>query len=1199
MTMLLSRDVFNQIINDSEQKKHEGQMSVTHGFVPHQPVPTSMPPGYEVLDELAGQLPELLKTYQERKVIEEKLKNVILDMTNPEKLPDEYLARASIILDSLAHAYYFNQRECPINKRATDDPLPEYILKPWKQVTDRIGRPEAIRTNFDNFMCNWVKTNPAVAVPETLDDVQLLVPAFNNSEEKVFDLTIMLMELKFAPAIPLIMDALEAMHRKDDELLIQKLNQIKTVIEQVTKTFGGIEVNPHHRHFVDPVIWTKTVARFDGPIRLDAAGNEIPGVSGSSSPLFHVMDYFLEREKYDTELGRQIKSKQRWMPKQHVDFLDAIASDMNKNSLKNYVNQSSNSLLKNTYQSLTDTYVGKHGLLENHRLKVFGFMELNFKAGRKKTNGGHSGDGHRESAPHMGLNNDFIDANKERLLNKPATCPFARKLATTEVAANVSEIILDISHSGIQFQPGDRCALLPENSNEIITEFLITLNATGNEFIQLTTEWQQYLLTHYQITAECLSLKELLKYAQLTSLDGQAKKNLFEKTKSNKLFKFFHTPAAQKEKQDLAEILMASNFVADIAYTPEKQNFIGNLLQPLQPRLYSISPVYDEAGLDKYRIRLTVGKHTYQSGEKISYGVASHFLASAPNGKKVHIQKVPAPGFMLPKNNQQPVLMFAAGTGIAPFMGFIQERIASNAPGKNYLFISVAEAEKLVYRAELAEFIRQGKLTLLVVCSREAKEIFFNEANQHLEVRDKTDKNEKHIDDLIKRNQSLVTDLITKEYGHVYICGQNGFADTVKKAILNGLSDYQKDETFIYELEADKQYHRDIFTPNTAQQRKTMTLSEIITASQNKLITIINGKVYDLERFSHVHPGGIKILNVNAGIDSTEDYNAIGHHLDPQIESQLVGLYIADVVYPELTPENRSLFKTWLEAVYDITEMKNSLKNNTTFTNTPASTFLMDDVYESLINGSIHHALNRVFPQLYQQLKGSLYGFTLGVDSHLGDAIQNLSKTAKQKTIAVIKKLPEQKIVTQTQATIDFHQQLVSLTHKFLTDLQDKMIEGIKEFENNQNDFSRERLLAIFNTATKLVNDYFIAVKTSGDIYIDSLCQQFEASDKTKPVANQQKNNAGSSVRLFKDITNTVNSTLSGATLFKRQSAAVPVKPMSQIVLTELKMQEKEIQKAQKQNRNSSAAFFHHQLNSSRHENNSSNQKKYFKNNFR
>jgi sulfite reductase (NADPH) flavoprotein alpha-component len=116
---------------------------------------------------------------------------------------------------------------------------------------------------------------------------------------------------------------------------------------------------------------------------------------------------------------------------------------------------------------------------------------------------------------------------------------------------------------------------------------------------------------------------------------------------------------------------------------PDPEAFV-EALDPLQPRLFSIaSSLKSNPG----RVALTVDTVRYRIAKRTRLGVASTFLAErlAPGaGVKVYVQC--AQHFGLPDDPATPVIMIGPGTGVAPFRAFLHERMATKAPGRNWLF---------------------------------------------------------------------------------------------------------------------------------------------------------------------------------------------------------------------------------------------------------------------------------------------------------------------------------------------------------------------------------------------------------------------------------------------------------------------------------------------------------------------------------
>jgi sulfite reductase (NADPH) flavoprotein alpha-component len=117
------------------------------------------------------------------------------------------------------------------------------------------------------------------------------------------------------------------------------------------------------------------------------------------------------------------------------------------------------------------------------------------------------------------------------------------------------------------------------------------------------------------------------------------------------------------------------------------------------------------------RVSLTVDTVRYRIAGRPRAGVASTYLADriAPGEQlPVYVQK--AHGFALPEDTTKPIVMVGPGTGIAPFRAFLQEREASGAPGRNWLFFGHQRSRcDFFYKDELQAMQDRGKLDRLTL----------------------------------------------------------------------------------------------------------------------------------------------------------------------------------------------------------------------------------------------------------------------------------------------------------------------------------------------------------------------------------------------------------------------------------------------------------------------------------------------------
>jgi sulfite reductase (NADPH) flavoprotein alpha-component len=164
-------------------------------------------------------------------------------------------------------------------------------------------------------------------------------------------------------------------------------------------------------------------------------------------------------------------------------------------------------------------------------------------------------------------------------------------------------------------------------------------------------------------------------------------------------------PGAGPDDADLLDLLEAFP-----SSRPPLSELIS-ALDPLQPRLYSIA---SSAKVSPGEIHLTVAPVRYHIRARPRSGVASTYLCdrTAP-GETVSVFVRPAESFRLPAPDRA-LIMIGPGTGIAPFRAFLQERRATGATGRNWLFFgNPHRATDFLYQEELDGYLRDGLLTRL------------------------------------------------------------------------------------------------------------------------------------------------------------------------------------------------------------------------------------------------------------------------------------------------------------------------------------------------------------------------------------------------------------------------------------------------------------------------------------------------------
>ena len=251
--------------------------------------------------------------------------------------------------------------------------------------------------------------------------------------------------------------------------------------------------------------------------------------------------------------------------------------------------------------------------------------------------------------------------------------PYASKLLLNRLMTKGSDketrhFELSLQDSGLDYLPGDSLGVLPTNCEEVVGDLLTTVGLSGEETVE--------------IGVESLVLKDaLMNRLACTVLSKIQIKKFNEIAQSEKLADLLQIA----NKQDLVDYMWGRELIDLFLEFPQAeisaQDFVG-LLRPMPPRLYSIA---SSLSAHAEEVHLTVAVVRYEGHERKRKGVCSSYLAERV-GSTIPCYLHPNKNFKLPDDPSTPIIMVGPGTGIAPFRAFIEERQATGATGKNWLF---------------------------------------------------------------------------------------------------------------------------------------------------------------------------------------------------------------------------------------------------------------------------------------------------------------------------------------------------------------------------------------------------------------------------------------------------------------------------------------------------------------------------------
>jgi sulfite reductase (NADPH) flavoprotein alpha-component len=359
-----------------------------------------------------------------------------------------------------------------------------------------------------------------------------------------------------------------------------------------------------------------------------------------------------------------------------------------------------------------------------------------------------------------------------------------RDLTHSESSKTTLHLAFSIKDTGIIYEAGDACGVLPQNDLNLVAEILQTLKFNGNEQVICgktgTTTLHDALTHHLQITrlnrkivkefvtlGNCTALLDLLAPAQQVHLD----KYVYDRGLIDLLIEY---PGVV---QDPAELVA--------------------MLPKLAPRLYSIS---SSPAAHAGEIHTTVAVVRYNAHNRERGGVCSTLFAdraSVSDRLPIYIQ--PNKRFRLPQNSDAPIIMIGPGTGVAPFRGFLHERRALGASGRNWLFFGGRSAtDDYLYREELEAMRKDGHLTRL--------DTAFSRDQEH----------KIYVQDRMMEQAPLFWSWL-QEGASVYVCGDaSRMARDVHATLLaivakQGEMPMEAAEEYVHTLKEEHRYHRDVY----------------------------------------------------------------------------------------------------------------------------------------------------------------------------------------------------------------------------------------------------------------------------------------------------------------------------------------------------------------------------------------------------
>ncbi|MSU48572.1 MAG: sulfite reductase subunit alpha [Opitutus sp.] len=384
---------------------------------------------------------------------------------------------------------------------------------------------------------------------------------------------------------------------------------------------------------------------------------------------------------------------------------------------------------------------------------------------------------------------DAVAFSKDRPF--PAKLRENRLLNRSGSTKETRHFVVDLQGSGLRYKAGDSLGVFGSNRREEVDEILQRLTVTGTEPVSpvplklaAPISLREALTDRLALAKPTRKIIETLA-AKATNPDEQVRlAGLLSAT----------------SKEALVEFLEDREFVDLLAEFPSArltpQEFVDHL-RKLNPRLYSIA---SSGRVFPSEVHLTVAVVRYESNHRQRVGVCSSFLADrAQLGATSVPVFVSDSHFGPPESGEKDCIMIGPGTGVAPFRAFMQDRVASGATGRNWLFFGDQKrSADFLYEEEWQQYLAARKLTRLDTA-------FSRDQAGKIYVQDRMRENAAELWAWLERG------------AHFYVCGDaKRMAKDVDLALHEiiakggGMSGEQA-IAYVKQLKKDERYQRDVY----------------------------------------------------------------------------------------------------------------------------------------------------------------------------------------------------------------------------------------------------------------------------------------------------------------------------------------------------------------------------------------------------
>ena len=345
---------------------------------------------------------------------------------------------------------------------------------------------------------------------------------------------------------------------------------------------------------------------------------------------------------------------------------------------------------------------------------------------------------------------------------------------------DVRHLELALDGAGLAYEPGDALGLWPRNPEPLVDAVLQATALDGDTAVRIGEEERS-------LRAWLLDKRELTRLAR-PFVAAQAERS--GDADLQRLLAPEHAGNFQRLLATLQPIDLLQQQRADW----DAESLVA-ALRPLQPRLYSIASSRKVVGDEAH---LTVAHVEYDLDGQTRWGAASHQLATRAEGDALPVYIEANERFRLPADSSRDIIMIGAGTGVAPFRGFVQERAALGGSGRNWLFFGAPhQRSDFLYQLEWQRALKDGQLDRIDLA-------FSRDSAPKTYVQQRIGEQARTLYDWLQGG------------AHLYVCGATAMGKDVHAALIDALSahnggDRDAANEYLDTLARDGRYARDLY----------------------------------------------------------------------------------------------------------------------------------------------------------------------------------------------------------------------------------------------------------------------------------------------------------------------------------------------------------------------------------------------------